>query len=401
MAPRSIDPGLKHPANAETELLLCCARLVLEPGGRERILRLLESGVDWARVLAMAGENGLLPLLYRHLNALPAGALPKDVLVELWGRHEATSRRNHARVIELLQILQLFDANGIPAIPYKGPALAVSVYGDVALREFGDLDILLRRADVLRAKALLLARDYQPAYPLEPAVEAAFLRSRAQYHLVVVHERRGMVELHWKTDPDFPVERIDDERWWAKLESVPLGEGWVRCFSNEEQLMVLCLHGSKHRWEGLGWLVDVAELIRQQPRMDWRWILDKSASLGCERRLMLGLYLASRLLGAPLPEEVRSRIAARNELGPLASKILATLFTPGAEALRPLEALRFNLSLYERTRQRIGHCLNVILSPSLIEWSRWPLPRSLFVLYPPLRLMRLTGKHMLRLLRKG
>jgi putative nucleotidyltransferase-like protein len=382
--------------SAEAELVLACARLELAPEGRARILQILDAGVDWALAIEIADGNAVVPLLARHLLALPDGILPKELLVELWGRHESAARRKRAMARELAQMLELFDANGIEAIPYKGPALAESVYGDVALREFGDLDILLRPRDVLRAKALLQARGYVPEYPLEPAVEAAFLRSSAQYHLVMVHEERGMVELHWKTDPDFQVERIDDERWWAGLQRAPFGEGAVRCFSPEETLLILCVHGSKHYWNALGWLVDVAEWLRQHPRMDWGWIGQAAQRLGCTRRVDLGLALAQRLLGAHLPQQVRLRIAGEAPLDPLADRIEAALFDPRFEGLRPLEAMRFNMKLYERNRDRLRYCVNTILAPSLVEWTRWPLPRALFFLYPPMRLMRLSRKYLLR-----
>jgi hypothetical protein len=384
------------PRSVEAELVLACARLDLAPEDRVRILQMLDAGVDWALAIAIADGNGVVPLVARHLLALPDGVLPKALLVELLGRHESAARRKRAMAGELLQILDLFDANGIEAIPYKGPSLAESVYGDVALREFGDLDILLRPRDVLRAKALLQARGYGPEYPLEPAVEAAFLRSSAQYHLVMVHEERGMVELHWKTDPDFQVERIDDERWWSGLRRSPLGEGTVRCFSPEESLLILCIHGSKHYWNALGWLVDVAEWLRQHPRMDWGWIEQAAQGLGCTRRVELGLALAQRLLGAPLPQPVRLRIAGEASLDPLVERIEAALFDPRFEGLGPFEAMRFNMRLYERNRDRLRYCVNTILAPSLIEWTRWPLPRALFFLYPPMRLMRLSRKYLLR-----
>ena len=384
------------PRSVEAELVLACARLDLAPDDRGRILQLLDAGVDWALAIAIADGNGVLPLVARHLLALPDGVLPKALLVELWGRHEFAARRKRAMARELLQILELFDANGVEAIPYKGPALAESLYGDVALREFGDLDILLRPRDVLRAKALLQARGYVPEYPLEPAVEAAFLRSSAQYHLVMVHEERGMVELHWKTDPDFQVERIADERWWSSLQRAPFGEGTVRRFSPEETLLILCVHGSKHYWNALGWLVDVAEWLRQHPRTDWGWIAQGAQSLGCSRRVELGLLLAQNLLGAPLPQQVRARIASQASLEPLADRIEATLLDPRFEGMRPFEAMRFNMRLYERNRDRLRYCVNTILAPSLVEWTRWPLPRALFFLYPPLRLMRLSRKYLLR-----
>ena len=391
---------MKIAASPEVDLLLCCARLALEPERRERVRGLLAAPLDWVRFMELASFHGLLPLVHRHLDAIASMSVPRSVRVELWGRHEATARRNGARTRELLRILEGLDSQGIAAIPYKGPALAASVYGDVALREFGDLDIVVRARDVMHAKAHLEAQAYVCAYPLAPAIEAAFLRSSAQYHLVLLNkERDTMVELHWKTDPDFPVESLDDEGWWAQLGTVELEGGKARAFTTPELMLILCLHGSKHRWSSLGWLVDVAELIRQNPELDWRWIFDKAASMRCDRRLALGLRLAHSLLEAPISEPVRAWIAKRPEVESLAGAIADRLFGPDGDEPTAFELLRLNLRLYGSTRQRVTHCLNTIWAPSLVEWSQWPLPRPLFFLYPPLRLARLTAKHLALALR--
>jgi len=394
----SVD-NFKVKLRPEIELLLCCARLCLSSAERDRIVLLLRSELDWAYLLNLASGHGLLPLLYRHLNALASAAIPKAVFMELWGRYESNARRNQAMAQELLNILQMLDANGIPAIAYKGPSLAATVYGDLALREFGDLDILLRRQDVVSAKGLLQARGYVLEYELKPAVEAAFLRSSMQYHLVLVDKPRAiMVELHWRTDADFAVESATDNQWWANLGYGRLGEEKIRCFSTEELLLILCLHGSKHAWGCLGWLVDVAELVRQHPHLDWEWITSKAAQLECERRLTLGLYLAYRLLDTPLPEKILKTFEGAAEARKLADTILGTLFLARSDALTSFAWLRFNLSLYERPRQKFKHCINVVLAPSLVEWSTWPLPRALFFLYLPLRVIRLIRKYTLKFL---
>lgn len=378
----------------EARLLLCCARLDLQPGDRERIIQLLETGLDWTYLLGLASQHSLRPLLYRHLNAIEAAAVPKAAFARLWGWYERTGRHNRAIAKELLNILELLDSNGIPALPYKGPALAASIYGELALREFSDLDILLRPRDVLAAKALLQAQGYQPKYALTPAVETAFLRSTGQYHLVLVDAQSAvMVELHWMTDPDYPVEPSADEAWWSRLGKAKLGENKVRCFAPRELLLILCLHGTKHYWTSLGWLVDVAEMIRQHPRMDWDWIMSTAQKLSCERRLALSLHLAQRLLDAPLPEEIRRKIADLPKTRKLAAEMAEALFSPDHHEPNSFERLCLNLKLYERMPQRIRHCVNSVLAPSLVEWSRWPLPRALFFLYLPLRLIRLTIKY--------
>ncbi len=396
--PNSLADDFRAGLRPEAELLLCCARLDLRPGDRERIMGLLQSGFDWAYLLEMASRHGLRPLLYRHLNAIAAAAVPKAIFAELWGRYETTRRRNQEMAKELLRVLKLLDANGIAAIPYKGPALAASTYGDLALREFGDLDILLRPQDILPAKALLLAQGYRPKYPLKPAVEAAFLRSPGQYHLVLVHGASAvMLELHWMTDPDYPVGSIADGEWWAALGIADLLDGKVRCFPTRELLLILCLHGTRHYWASVGGLVDVAELIRQRRETDWAWIMATAQELGCERRLAVGLHLAQCLLGTPLPEEIRRRIAQNPAARNLATSMAGTLFAADFGEMSSFARLRLNLSLYERTHQKFRHCVNNLLAPGLVEWSQWPLPRALFLLYVPMRVIRLIKKYGLML----
>lgn len=387
MAPRSADGRYE---SAEVELLLRCARLALAPGEGERIARLADDGLDWKELLAMAETHGMLPLVHRHLAS--ARGIPKPAWVELWGRHEATARDNRAMARELGRVLDALDAIGVAAIAYKGPTLAFSLYGDVALRDFCDLDILIRPRDVLRARDALGTLGYCADYPLDPRVERAFLRSPAHYHLGMSGPQGIVVELHWKTDAGFPVER-DDDAWWAGVGTAPFGERSVRAFAARELVLVLCLHGSKHGWERLAWLADVAELIRRDPGLDWEWIFARATALGARRRLALGLHLAHRLLDTPLPGWVLGEVDKDPRVARIAGEIRATLFTRGNVFREGMRALRFNLGLYEHTRHRLAHVYHTFLAPSLVEWTRWPLPRALYFLYPPLRLARLIVKY--------
>lgn len=373
--------------------MLLCARVELTPSGVERLEHTVDDTLDWPRVLALADRHGLLALLHRHLDSRCRDAVPRTVLVGLWGRAEMLRRRNAAIAAELGEVLGLFEEHAIAALPYKGPALALAAYGDVALREFGDLDILLRSRDVLRAKEALAARGYLPAYALRPAQEAAFLRSPAQYHLVVDHPSRAPIELHWKTDPDFTVEPGDD-RWWDSLATTGIAGRRARCFSDAELLLVLSLHAAKHRWASLGWLVDIAEWIRRNPALDWSFCFARAEALGCARRFALGLVLARDLLGLDLPADALARMRVDPEASRLAKTIAAELLEVAPVEPGPWTALVRNLRMLETHGQRFAHCVNYLFRPSLVEWTRWPLPPALAFLYPGLRFLRLASKHL-------
>lgn len=372
----------------ELRLLLACARLRLEPADAAAIDAALEGDLDWERVMHLARWHGLRPLLERHLVGRDA-RIPRAVLVELWAETAAIARRNRALDGELGRIGTLLDAAGVGAVPYKGPTLARAAYGDLALREFGDLDILVARRDVLRAREALCKAGYVAEYPLRPDVERAFLDSGAQYHLVLRSRDLGhLVELHWKTDPDYPVERMDDASWW---EGTRQSQG-PPSLCPEELMLVLCIHGSKHGWASLGWLVDIAELLRRDAGLDWDGIIERVAALGCARRVGLGLRLAADWLDAPLGPAAAA-LARSGGIEALLPAVEARMLAPDPGPPGPFEGLRQALALHDRARPRIRLILHGVFLPSLVEWTRWPLPRALFFAYPVLRMGRLAGKY--------
>ena len=81
----------------------------------------------------------------------------KTTLDQLRDDFNDNSRRNLFLTRELLNLLTLFETHQIPAIPFKGPVLAASVYGNLALRQFSDLDLIIHKQHVAKARELLVS----------------------------------------------------------------------------------------------------------------------------------------------------------------------------------------------------------------------------------------------------
>lgn len=378
-------------AFAELRLLLACARRDLREEDRASVEAALRGDPDWSLVLRLARWHGLTPLLHRHLGGEFAGSLPRATLVELWGAAEAIARRNRAMARELARVVRVLDARGVPSIPYKGPTLALAAFGELGLREFSDLDILVPRADLLTAKEALIEAGYSPEPALPPHVEAAFIDTDAQYHLALRSGAGVMVELHWKTDPECPVESVG-AAWWQDAPRVVLEGAGMRRFSSEDLMLVLCLHGSKHHWSSLAWLVDVAELLQRGTDLHWEAIARRAAEMRCCRRVGVGLALAATWLGAPLPACAQA-LASHPGVARVAARIGRSLGEREPSCEGPVDSLVLELSMRESLASGIRVTVATVIQPSLVEWQRWPLPRALFPLYPPLRLGRLAGKY--------
>ena len=380
----------------EGRFLLACARTRLGAAHRERIVEACEAGIDWGALKALAVRHSLAPLVDRHL-ASAAGFVPKPVLAWFWARHQAIAKRNGEMAAELAALVADLNEAGLRVVPYKGPTLALAAYGELSLREFGDLDLLVCAREAPRIRARLESRGYRCEYPLTPALEAALVRSRRHYELPLRDTGRGfLVELHWRSDPQYEAVRTSDPAWWAtlgraRIEGVPIPE-----LPDVDLMLVLCLHGAKHAWQNLSWLVDVAELVGRKPGLDWTAIVEKARAMGAARRIALGLLLANLLLDMEMPTAIAA-LAEERAVVRRAREIASGLLDPVERRVGMWRLLADEVRLHDRPLAGLGYLIRTAVAPGLGDWTRWRLPPSLFPLYWLLRPVRLAGKYLLRL----
>jgi hypothetical protein len=380
--------------DAEIELLLCCARIQTDVEMEARLTTLAWRNLSWDRLVRMADRHGMMPLLYWHLHTTCPEAVPPAVLEDLRDRFQQNARRNMALTAELRTVLEVLGDHQIVAIPYKGPMLASFVYGNLALRQFLDLDLLVHKSDVLRAKDLLISRGFQPVLQLTRTQETAYLESNHEY--VLWHERGVLLEVHWAFGPRFFSFAFDAEGVWARAERTSLAGAMVLTLSPEDLLLILCMHHSKDAWVRLEWICGVAELIRRHDRMNWRWVIGQADMLGMRRMLFLGLYLASDVLGAALPAHVLRTVQADRSVRGLVRQVRRRLFVERREdrGVFQLSGTRiaFHLRVRERTRDKLHYLLRLVVSPSVGDQTFLVLPPSISFLYYPLRPLRLAAK---------
>jgi hypothetical protein len=379
-------------SRVEDELVLLCVRTKVDEETSARIKAITSSPdeVDWNYVYRLARSHSVLPLIYSQLSTTAPANVPPDQLARLKENYQDNVARNLLLTAELCRILQTFAAAGIEAVPYKGPALAVYAYGKLALRRFVDLDILVRKADTLRAKELLTAEGFVCGTPWTNAQQALLMRT--QHNLSLSREEgRLVVELHWEVASSLFASSLQAEEFWGRLETMRLNNAVVKTLSAEDLLLSLCVHGSKHLWERLAWICDVAELAKTRTDLDWSVLLERAASSGNDRMLFLGLHLANSLLDAPLPEHVKSKLRADTMVASLANQVLKRLF--GAVGRTPAsisQTIRFNWAVRAGWRSRLRYC-RLLLQPTDADIETVPLPRPLsFVYYlmRPLGLLR-------------
>ncbi|HEX8141792.1 MAG TPA: nucleotidyltransferase family protein [Pyrinomonadaceae bacterium] len=376
----------------EIALLLYCARRRLNNEADVELQPLIEQIEDWERLLKISSRHLMMPLLYWHLRCAPAGIVPVAFMDRLRDYFHRNVARNLQLTAELCKLLRLFEENGIKAIPYKGPALALSLYGDTAFRQFSDLDLLIGKQDIVKATDLLASIGYRSPYTLNSKREASYLRSKRE-QLFTHPGGRVYVEIHWAFAPKPLAPSLDAERFCPRLEETSLNGIRTYALSTEDLLLILCVHGGKHRWERLAWLCDIAELIVAHPNMAWERLLEEAGVVGVRRMLLLGLLLVNDLLDVALPEVIRKEITADTTISALAAYVRRNLFAEASSPPGTAESLFFNYKIRERRWDAARYCYYMTVPPTPAEWMAVDLPTNLSFLYYLVRPARLIKKH--------
>jgi len=382
--------GLQTQTNSkEFDLLCACARVSLTPQSIAHIAGAAERGVDWKHLLRFAAQHGVLPLVARNLSA-HAREVPAEIRQQLRSADEENVRRNLWFANELGRITDCFDGKQLRVVPFKGPMLAESVYGDLALRSFSDLDFLIFPSDFARAKEGLAELGYRPAEECSPAVERFWLRKGYERAFDGV-AGKNLVELQWAVLPYFYAVDLGVDALLARSRRTSVGGREVACLSPEDSLIALCLHATKHLWTRLIWICDIAETLRTQT-IDCSLVISRAQSLGIVRVLGISLWLAENLLKANVPPPAQEMMDEDPQIPVLGQEFSDRLARNVTYDLDSSQYFRLILQLRERRADRWRYLWRLIWTPGAGDLKAVQLPETLFPLYPVVRLARLVVK---------
>jgi hypothetical protein len=387
-----MNSAVRDSACPEKELLARCARTRLDATSAKQISALLKGNLDWDYVFEQAEENSVTPLLGRQLQALPAGAVPLPVLERLKDACRANTIRCLFLTAELTKIFDLFNSRGIQAIAYKGPALAMQAYGDMTLRQFEDLDIIVRQSDLPKANEAMRGLGYRPRFDwiVSSGLPSSVIPGEYNYR---DEKRRIMVELHTElTLRHFP-EVPDLEDFSKRLTFVKLNEREVPTFSVEDALLVLSLHGAKDFWERFSWIADISELIQRYPNLDWGATIERAKALQAERMLHVALLLAVNLMEAPLADEILPKLQADRTANELASEVWAGLMRRNYISLTAKGRFNFRRRILPGAFDGWRYAVRLSVLPAEEDYEMIRLPAIFSPLYIALRPLRLLRKY--------
>lgn len=370
----------------ERALILLCARTAVDTHSRSKIQALLKLPINWERLVSLAREHLVTQLLFWHLKEF-AELVPPSIMEQLYIEFHSNLRRNLYLTNELHRVLTLFEAQGIQTLPFKGSTLAQDAYGNVALRVFSDIDVLIKKEDFQRVKQVLKSAGYVPLRP-SGAEEKLQLLSLCEAEFVNSWGTAG-VDVHWSISDIQSLSQLNLPQLVRDARSTIVNGKIFPCLAPEDALLFCCIHGFKHLFYYLQNVSDVAEIIRANPQFNWAVLAENAARLHADEMLFLGLRLARDLLDASVSNSVLQNIEGETPISDMVREIETQMFAQTRHPPTELDLIVAALHIQKSVRDRVHSVLGVIFVPNLADYELLPLPVAAFKLYYLLRPARI------------
>ena len=298
--------------SGELKFLVACCQSMQCKGDRVFIIDHIadKTKEQYTTLISLAISHGILPLVYKSIKEVSAqneSAVPPAFLAELKALYMGVSQRNMLMSAELIRIMKLLKENDIEALAFKGPTLSQMAYGDITLRQYVDLDILVNAEDAFKAGMLFTEHGHRAVKSLSLLSNAICLTASKDFSF---YSKSSNVhtELHWKLlekNLNISIEACNSN---GECQTVTINNHPIQTLQNDMLLVYLCVHGSKHAFERIEWISDIDRLI-QSTNIDWEEAISIAENSRSNRSFLLALSLAHMLFKTELPSSIMKQIS--------------------------------------------------------------------------------------------
>jgi hypothetical protein len=382
-------PGTSVALDSEWSVLLAACSVIPLAEKQTRLRSSLREPIRWKPLSDLAERHGALPLLYQALLQIE-DAVPAEQLRTLQQAFQTNLHKALFLSRELIRILDCLSGASLEVMPYKGLALAEAIYGDIALRQAGDIDLLIHPQDLQRIRDVVRELGYRPNWSLSEVEQQAYMQSGYECAFDGT-AGPNLLEVQWAIHPRFYAIDFDMNGLFERAVTVTVAGRPLKTPSPEDLFLVLSAHAAKHVYGRIVWLCDLAQLM-SLPALDWNWIGTQAKDLGMVRILHVTMRAANRLLGAAIPGAAQASLPRDPESAALAAEIETNFTSETTYNVESLAYFRLMIRLRERQTDRLRFLQRLVLTPGPGEWKSIRLPRLLFPFYRVVRLSRLAAR---------
>jgi len=335
---------------------------------------------DWEKFIFLANKHGVLPLVYKVFNKY-SNLISSYYLLILKNYYLEITAENMGLTKELIQIANILSTNDINYFTFKGPTLSFNIFGDITMRQYSDIDIMIEKKDLEKAISLIKNHGYEDFLNLTQ--EQFSFRKNNSHEYSLINKKKGvLLELHWSfLDNDHPT-NIDNFINFSDLKKVLIVDKKLNILNNEELLIYLCIHGINHLFERVEWLVDIDRLIKLN-NIDWSRV-DKliASSFEVKKSFYISLSYVNSLLGTAIPNKYINSYKKEN-------LILKTYLLREKKLFKKL---LFKSRFFTKATSKLKFLHKVIFKPTLNELRVIKLPRKIYFMYYLIRIYLILKK---------
>ncbi len=278
----------------------------------EKLERFAKSIDDWKGFLTSAYAHGVFPLVHKSLKTI--AAVPDEIKVRLKSWNLDIVRRNMSMTSELLHVVKLLEENSVPVLAIKGPILSQIIYGDITQRQYADIDVLIPKHEIYRAGKLLSNAGYTSEHSIEFLKNDTLLKVAKDFSIFNPMQNIH-IEFHWQLFLERQVKKSKITLFDPSNPRVQIHGQEIQTLGEDENLIYLLLHGSKHMWERLEWIVDIDRLLRQREgKIDWDRLNAIAHDMEIEVMFYLGLAMSHDLFDTPLESSIVAKMSEREKV---------------------------------------------------------------------------------------
>ena len=373
-----------------TFLTLCCKPMHSQEEIAYLTTLLETTQLDQQKLLKFAHAHAVFPLLYKTLFKL----FPQHTLLdELKPYYLAHIQYNMAMTTTLCKIVSRFKEANIPMLHLKGPVLSQQLYDDIGSRQFGDLDILIKKENLKEVLQLLEKAHYNPEIILQKETREVFFNA---VNVLGFHHASSntRIEVHWELlSKNYAID-WETSLLWKTSNTVSINNHTFNTLSEEHTILYLCVHGSKHLFERLLWVCDIDRMLRTQKNIQWLNVQQEAKSLGIMRMLLIGLSLSHTLLQTPLPKEIKEEILKDSDVEKIVNTIIHFNLYDGSKKKKSYQSFTLLYRMREKKIDKLHFLYSALFSTKFDDFKMVQLPSYLAFFYPMVRLVRLISKYL-------
>lgn len=302
--------SLENRLNHQLKLLIACCQTELS----QTNIKFIHSYVNDAQLpvdtlINLANQHGILPLVYKSIKKINKDfplTSQNQLLQKLKLHYQSIVQRNMLMSAELIHITNLLKDHSIEVIAFKGPTLSHMAYGDITLRQYSDLDILIPEKHLFDAASILETHSYQLYGSINFLKDPTWIALSKD--MMLIHNKKKIIlEMHWRLFHNTFAKHSNTINLWNKTETIKINQNNILTLNKNLLLAYLCIHGSRHLWERIEWIVDIDRLIKTK-EIEWNEVLHIAKQFQSKTMLQLGISLSKRLLNTILPDTIDQMI---------------------------------------------------------------------------------------------